>query len=188
MRRSTARKSWLPVLLFCFAFAPGALAQKPGRAALAADLGSAPPTLSAHKEPAHTPSTHAANFRPAQSPKRAGMSAVQRHAWLALGLAEHGAAVFDARTTRQAMRHYQELDPLLRPFAHSAALYPAIQLAPFGLDWLATRLAASRHRWLRHLWWLPQAAATAGFVWSGMHNLSLPAAPALSPAPGLPAP
>jgi hypothetical protein len=116
------------------------------------------------------------------------MSPAKRRAWFALDLAEHGAAFFDARTTRQAVHHYHELDPLLCPFVHSAALYPVMQLAPFGLDWLATRLAISRHRWLRRVWWLPQAAATAGFVWSGMHNLSLPSAPALPPTPGLPAP
>ncbi len=111
---------------------------------------------------------------PEQRPRPPRMSRPQRRAWLLLGVAQHGAAFFDARTTREAMTHYRELDPLLRPFAHSAAIYPAMQLGPVGLDWLATRLATSRHRWLRRLWWVPQAAATAGFLWSGMHNLELP--------------
>ncbi|HVB35414.1 MAG TPA: hypothetical protein VNJ52_13730 [Patescibacteria group bacterium] len=102
------------------------------------------------------------------------LSPGQQRAWLLLGLAEHGAAFFDARTTRDAMTHYQELDPLLRPFAHSAALYPVMQIAPAGLDWLAIRMATSRHRWLRRIWWLPQTAAAAGLLWSGVHNLRLP--------------
>ncbi len=102
------------------------------------------------------------------------MSRGQRRVWFALGLAQHGAAFFDARATRAAMSHYRELDPLLRPFAHSAALYPAMQIGPFGLDWLAKHMATSRHKWLRRLWWVPQAAAAAGFIWSGAHNLSLP--------------
>ena len=102
--------------------------------------------------------------------------------WILLGIAQHGAAFFDARTTRHAVAHYRELDPLLRPFAHSAAIYPAMQIAPAGLDWLATRLATSRHHWLRRLWWVPQAVATAGFLWSGMHNLGLPT-PSGTPAP-----
>jgi hypothetical protein len=106
--------------------------------------------------------------------KRDGLSLSRQRAWLLLGLAEHGAAFFDARTTRDAMTHYRELDPLMRPFAHSAALYPVMQIAPAGLDWLAIRLAASRHRWLRRIWWLPQTAAAAGFVWSGVHNFRLP--------------
>lgn len=109
------------------------------------------------------------------------MSPAQRRAWYLLAFAQHGAAFFDAHTTRDAVRHYQELNPLLRPFAHSAAIYPVMQIAPFGLDWLATRLATSRHRWLRHLWWVPQAAATAGFVWSGAHNLALPTTPGAPP-------
>ncbi len=109
------------------------------------------------------------------------MSPVQRRLWLALGFAQHAAAFFDARTTREAMTHYHELDPLLRPFSHSAALYPAMQIGPFGLDWLAQRIATSRHEWLRRLWWVPQAAATAGFIWSGAHNLSLPAPGAAPP-------
>jgi hypothetical protein len=112
---------------------------------------------------------------PPQRTRPPRMSIAQRRAWILLGAAQHGAAFFDARTTRDAMRHYRELDPLLRPFAHSEALYPAMQLGPVGLDWLATRLATSPHRWLRRLWWVPQAAATAGFLWSGMHNLRLPA-------------
>jgi hypothetical protein len=116
---------------------------------------------------------------PQQRPRSSRMSPAQRRVWLALGVAQHGAAFFDARTTRDAMAHYRELDPLLRPFAHSAAIYPAMQIAPLGLDWLARRLATSRHRWLRRLWWVPQAAATAGFLWSGMHNLGLPATPGI---------
>lgn len=103
-----------------------------------------------------------------------GLSPRQRKVWLLLGLTQHGAAFFDARTTRDAMTHYQELDPALRPFAHSAALYPIMQIAPLGLDWLAIRMATSRHRWVRRIWWLPQTAAAAGFLWSGTHNLSLP--------------
>lgn len=109
--------------------------------------------------------------RPARRPR---MSRAQHRAWFLLDAGMHGAAFFDARTTRDVMSHYRELDPLLRPFAHSAALYPAMQIGPLGLDWLATRLATSRHRWLRRLWWVPQAAATAGFLWSGIHNLGLP--------------
>lgn len=117
-------------------------------------------------------------FRPEVKPPRPGLTSTGRRAWLLLGLAQHGAAVFDAHTTRAAMKDHRELNPLLRPFAHSAAIYPVMQIAPFGIDWLGARLARSRHRWLRRLWWLPQAAATAGFLWSGIHNMRLPASPA----------
>jgi hypothetical protein len=107
------------------------------------------------------------------------MSASQRRSWYLLGLAQHGAAFVDARTTREALKNYRVPDPLLRPFAHSAAIYPVMQIAPLGFDWLAVRMATSRHHWERHLWWLPQAVATAGFLWSGVHNLRLPRPPGL---------
>lgn len=123
------------------------------------------------------------NFHPEWIPEKPSrpprMSPAQRRTWLVLGVAQHGAAFFDARTTRDSMAHYRELDPFLRPFAHSAAIYPAMQIAPLGLDWLARRMATSRHRWLRRLWWVPQAAATAGFLWSGVHNMNLPATPGI---------
>ncbi len=96
-----------------------------------------------------------------------------RRLWLTLAVVQHGAAVFDAWTTRRAVRSHRELNPLLRPFAHSAALYPAMQIAPLAADWGALRLARSRHGWMRRLWWVPQAGLTAGMIWSGIHNLRL---------------
>ncbi len=127
-----------------------------------------------------------ASFQPKEpAPVHRRMSPSQRRDWLLLGAADHGAAFFDARTTRVAMRHYREFDPLLRPFAHSPALYPVMQLAPFGVDWLASRMATSHHRWIRRLWWLPQCAATVGHLWAGTHNMSLPSAAGL-PASHLP--
>lgn len=104
---------------------------------------------------------------------RQGLSPGHWHAWLLLSLAQGSSAFFDAATTRDAVGHYQELDPLLRPFAHSAALYPVMQIAPVGLDWLAIRMAKSHDRWIRRIWWLPQTAAIVGFLWSGAHNLRL---------------
>lgn len=123
-------------------------------------LRALPPEALKDPDPPRLGSTHL-------SPRRLGT-------WIALGLAQHGAALFDARTTRNAMNHYKELNPILRPFAHSAALYPIMQIAPAGLDLLGIRMATSRHRWLRRIWWIPQAAATAGFIWAGAHNLQLP--------------
>jgi hypothetical protein len=144
-----------------------ALARPEPRGALA-------PPAAGRAKPAPSP-----NPRPLSHPKRYGLALGQKRVWLFLALAQHGAAFFDARTTRDTMGHdavrqYGELDPLLRPFAHSAALYPVMQIGPAGLDWLALRLSGSHRRWLRRIWWLPQTAAVAGFVWSGAHNLRLP--------------
>ncbi len=182
MRQSIARNGWpapLTILFLVFLFAPCAHAQETLRSA----NGHPPLQTSLLLPPSiPEPTIRGANFRPNVPAKPRKMSAAQRRAWYLLVGAEHGAALLDARTTRDALHHYQELDPLLRPFARSAALYPVMQIAPLGFDWLARRLATNHYRWVRDIWWLPQAAATAGFIWAGVHNLNLP------PVPGTPSP
>lgn len=95
--------------------------------------------------------------------------------WYTLVAAGHGAATFDAWSTRRVIGsgNGRELDPLMRPFAHSTAIYGAIQVGPGLLDYLARRMMRSEKRWVRRLWWLPQVAGTAGSLWSGAHNLRL---------------
>jgi hypothetical protein len=57
---------------------------------------------------------------------------LRRRKWLALSIAQHSAATFDAWSTRQAIStgQYRELNPALRPFAGNASLYAAIQVGP----------------------------------------------------------
>lgn len=100
------------------------------------------------------------------------LPATDRRLWLALSTAEHSAATYDAWSTRRALATGRiEADPLMRPFAGSVALYPAIQLVPFGLDYLAHRLQRSSG-WTRHIWWVPQSAATVTFLISGSYNVA----------------
>ena len=95
-----------------------------------------------------------------------------RRAWLGLSLIQHGAAAFDAYTTRAAISQGAvETDPIMRPFAHSASIYAAIQAGPLVLDFVARRMQRSPNSFVRRMWWLPQSVATAGFVYSGVHNL-----------------
>jgi hypothetical protein len=98
----------------------------------------------------------------------------RRREWLALGIAQHGAATFDAWSTRQAIStgQYRELNPALRPFAGNASLYAAIQVGPLVFDYLGRRMMTSQHAWMRHTWWIPQAVSTAISLGSGVHNLS----------------
>ncbi|MGH9698175.1 MAG: hypothetical protein ACRD52_01810 [Candidatus Acidiferrales bacterium] len=97
-----------------------------------------------------------------------------RRAWIALSFVEHGAATFDAYSTRQAISHGAvEDDPMMRPFAHSPAMYAAMQVGPVMLDVLARHMQRSNNNFLRHIWWLPQSVSTAGFVISGVHNLNV---------------
>jgi hypothetical protein len=100
-------------------------------------------------------------------------SVKQQRIWWALTVAQHGAATFDAWSTRQSLEsgYGYERNPLMKPFAGSPAIYPVIQVVPVGLDFLSRHMMQSRHGFLRKTWWLPQTIATAGFVWSGANNL-----------------
>ena len=99
---------------------------------------------------------------------------VPRGKWLALSIAQHGAATFDAWSTRRALSagQYQETNPALRPFAGNSSLYAAIQVVPLVFDYLSRRMMTSQHVWMRHAWWVPQALSTAASLGSGAHNLS----------------
>ena len=104
------------------------------------------------------------------SPEKPRMS----HSWLALTMVQHGAATFDAYTTRQAIGHGAvEDDPMMRPFAHSGAIYAAIQVGPLLLDYVSRRMQRSEYGMVRRAWFVPQTASTVGFVLSGVHNLSV---------------
>lgn len=91
--------------------------------------------------------------------------------WFTLSVAEHSAAGFDAWSTRKAISEGRgEADPMMRPFVHSAAIYGAIQVVPFGLDYIANRMHRSTG-WTRHVWWVPQSVATATYLFSGSYNV-----------------
>lgn len=98
-----------------------------------------------------------------------------RREWIALSVAQHSAAAFDAWTTRQAITSGQarELNPMLRPFAENTSLYAAVQVGPLAFDFIGRRMMASHHRWLRRTWWVPQAVSTALSLASSVHNLNI---------------
>jgi len=99
-------------------------------------------------------------------------TAPSRRKWIALSIVQHGAAAFDAYSTRQAISSgAHEDDPFLRPFAQSPAMYAAIQGGPVVLDFAARKMERSPNPLLRRAWWLPQSASTALFLFSGTHNL-----------------
>ena len=95
--------------------------------------------------------------------------------WRGLAIASHGAATFDAWSTRHAITTSgaQELNPLLRPFAGNASLYAAIQVAPFLMDYAGKKMMYSRHGWMRHTWWVPQTASFVSSLFCGAHNLAV---------------
>jgi hypothetical protein len=99
----------------------------------------------------------------------------QRVAWYTLAVTGHGAAAFDAYSTRLALSggYGTEGNPLLRPFAHSSALYAATQVSPAIMDFLGKRMMVSEHRWVRRMWWLPQVAGSGVSVAAGVHNMGV---------------
>ena len=99
----------------------------------------------------------------------------QRVAWYALAVTGHGAAAFDAYSTRRALSggYGTETNPLLRPFAHSGALYAATQVSPVVMDFIGKRMMVSENRWVRRMWWLPQAAGSGFSIAAGGHNMGV---------------
>src|SRR5258708_4296238 len=99
----------------------------------------------------------------------------QRVGWYALAATRPGAAAVDAYSTPPApSRNYRtESHPLLRPFAHSGALYAATQVSPVVMDFIGKRMMVSENRWVRRMWWLPQAAGSGFSVAAGVHNMGV---------------
>jgi len=95
-----------------------------------------------------------------------------RRSWIILSAVQHSAAAFDAYSTRQSIGNGGvERDPFMQPFAHSPAIYAAIQVGPLLLDYAARKMQRSHYDAARKLWWAPQSAATVLFIASGVHNL-----------------
>ncbi len=157
--------------LAAVSFAPGRLVPT-----AVAPAGSAAPAASA-AEPlspvAIEPAPIVAVYGP---PIRVVSDRRQHREWLALSIAAHGAAGFDAWSTRlviSSMPGAQEMNPLLRPFAGNASMYAAVQVAPTILDFVSRRMMNSRYAWARHTWWLPQAVSAIVSVSSGVHNVGV---------------
>ena len=99
----------------------------------------------------------------------------QRALWYTFMAAGHGAAVFDAYSTRRALSNNAgtETDPFLRPFAHSNGLYAATQISPAVMDYIGHRMMTSSHPMLRRLWWVPQLGGATFSFGAGVHNYGL---------------
>ena len=152
------------------AFTPGRLVAEPLKPASPASAAAAPePASPAAFEPAPIRSVRTQPIGPISDRR-------QNREWLALSIAAHGAAGFDAWSTRRVISSVpgaQEMNPFLRPFAGNASMYVAVQVLPTALDYLSRRMMHSEHAWARHTWWLPQAVSAVVSVTSGVHNLGV---------------
>jgi hypothetical protein len=99
----------------------------------------------------------------------------QQKLWYTFMAVSHGAAAFDAWSTRRAVsgNYGTEGDPLLRPFSHSNAIYVATQVSPAVMDYVGRRMLTSSHPTLRRFWWVPQVAGAGLSFGSAAHNYSL---------------
>jgi hypothetical protein len=132
----------------------------------------------AMEEPQNSKSFETIRIPEANPGKPVGIKSAEsypsRKTWLALAIAEHSAAFFDAYSTRQAVsRGAVEADPMMRPFAHSPAIYGAIQVGPVLLDLVSRKMQHSEYGFVRHMWWAPQTLATGTYLFSGVHNLGV---------------
>jgi hypothetical protein len=94
--------------------------------------------------------------------------------WWTLSIAQHSAATFDAWSTNRSIASgNHESNPLLKPFAGSAAIYGAIQAGPTAFDFLGRRMQHSQNRLVRRMWWVPQVVGTGASLFAGAHNLSI---------------
>jgi hypothetical protein len=97
-----------------------------------------------------------------------------RRAWFLLAVAQHGAAAFDAYSTRYAVGHGAvEKDPLMRPFAHSPSIYAVSQVSPTVLDLVSRRMLRSEKGFIRYMWWLPQSMSAGVYIFAGVHNFGV---------------
>ena len=99
----------------------------------------------------------------------------QQKLWYTFMAVSHSAAAFDANSTRRALSgdYGTESNPLLRPFAHSNAIYAATQVSPAVMDYVGRRMMTSSHPTLRKFSWIPQVAGAGFSFGAGMHNYSL---------------
>jgi hypothetical protein len=106
-------------------------------------------------------------------PEAAGASVPKM--WFVLGAVEHGAATFDAWSTRRNIMEgtIHEADPIMRPFANSNAMYAAVQVAPVLFDLLSKQMLRNSHSWVRKSWWVPQSASAVASILSGAHNVAI---------------
>ena len=157
---------------------PAVVAEVSGKDSVAKDSGTAGlPTMPEPKATAKD-AEPAAGF-PAR-PVKPAVTAIQetpreRKIWYTLAAVGHAGAAFDAWSTRRAITAGvgTEANPLLRPFAHSGALYAATQVSPLLMDYLGKRMMTSQHGWVRRIWWLPQTAGASVSFAAGAHNTAL---------------
>lgn len=119
-------------------------------------------------QPVSNPLSKTGGDAPLETPRDRGI-------WYGLMAVSHGAAAFDAYTTRRAIsRNYGvEGNPMLRPFSHSNAMYAATQVSPVIMDYIGHRMVKSHNPLIHRFWWVPQTAGGSVSLSAAIHNYRL---------------
>ena len=98
---------------------------------------------------------------PRSEPRKAVKGALPK-SYFVLSAGVYTAAGLDMQQSESMMPHFDERDPLARPFLRlpAPAYYASAALFATGVNWLGWRMARSE-RWHK-IWWLPQVASMAG--------------------------
>jgi len=98
---------------------------------------------------------------PRSEPRKAVKDVLPR-SYFVLSAGVYTAAGLDMQQSESMMPHFDERDPLARPFLRlpAPAYYASAALLATGVNWLGWRMARSE-RWHK-IWWLPQVASMAG--------------------------
>ncbi len=60
-----------------------------------------------------------------------------------------------------------------REIRNQRTLYAVTQVSPAVMDLIGKRMMVSQNRWVRRLWWLPQAAGSGFSIGAGVHNMGV---------------
>jgi hypothetical protein len=131
-------------------------------------LGLSSTSVSPAIQPVSNPLLKNGGDVPLETPRERGF-------WYGLMAVSHGAAAFDAYTTRRAIsgNYGVEGNPMLRPFSHSNAMYAATQVSPAIMDYIGHRMLKSHNTLIHRFWWLPQTAGGSVSLAAGIHNYRL---------------
>jgi hypothetical protein len=98
---------------------------------------------------------------PRSEPRRAVQTAPPKSFWV-LTAGVYTAAGLDMQRSESMLPHFDEKDPLVRPFLRlpAPAYYASAALFATGVNFLGWKMGRSE-RWHK-IWWLPQVASMAG--------------------------
>jgi hypothetical protein len=98
---------------------------------------------------------------------------VMKHIFLWVFLVTQGTATVDIITTTQHLNQAGlEHDPLAKPFTNlpRPAYIAAGEVGAAGVSFIGWKMKHSKHKWVRKIWWVPQAATISGNSYGSIYS------------------